>query len=79
VAAAAAVVGDEVQVVARDLEPARVIREAKADQRPAHVSELEDVLLRGDTCGPRSACASIRRRACTWRFDTSRSSSIGAS
>src|SRR3954469_11902053 len=39
---------DEVEVVARHLEAARVVWEAEADHRPAHVLELEHVLLVSD-------------------------------
>lgn len=51
-AADSAFVIDEVQVVAADLDPLRVGREAEADQGAADVAQLEDVLL-GDDLGQR--------------------------
>ena len=51
-AAATAVGIDEVQVVAADLDPLRVAREAEAEHRPGDVVELEHVLF-GDDLGQR--------------------------
>ena len=52
VAAAAAVVADEVEVVAGDLDPLDVGGEAEAEHRAGDVGELEDVLV-GDDLGQR--------------------------
>jgi hypothetical protein len=48
VAAATAVLADEVEVVAADLDPLGVVGEAEAEHRSRHVDELEDVLLCDD-------------------------------
>ena len=60
VAAAAAVVGDEVEVVAADLDPLDVGGKAEAEHRPVHVRQLEDVLV-GDDLGQRPVGRALGR------------------
>src|SRR5215217_3143335 len=50
VAAALARLVDEVQVIAGDLDPLDVVREAKADHRACDLGELELALLGDDRC-----------------------------
>jgi hypothetical protein len=60
VAAASAVVADEVEVVAGDLDPLDVGRETEAEHRAGHVPQLEDVLV-GDDLGQRPVGRALGR------------------
>ena len=59
-AAAGAVLADEVEVVAAHLDPLGVVGEAEAEHRPRYVRQLEDVLL-GDDLGQRPVGRALAR------------------